>query len=109
MGAEGRSVAGVAAEGGVSAADDVARCGVVNCKLPRMMGQVLCIEHRPKPLTLREAIANGPKFLLPDQEWGGGPPPCCATCRTNQGELDGVTGLCIGCWRAWRFSMGSKS
>lgn len=90
----------VDAAGSVSA-DDVARCGVAGCQLPRLMGQVVCIEHKPKPLTFRESVAaGGPRFQ--------GEPGACVTCVAAS-EVDKSTGLCVDCFRPWRFGAGRKS
>jgi hypothetical protein len=80
------------------------RCAVNDCRLPRQPGQYLCIEHKPKPPSLRESIASGPRFTA------YAPNDCvCASCQETDGVLDHATNLCRPCWRAWRFSTGAKS
>jgi hypothetical protein len=79
------------------------RCAVNDCRLPRQLGEFLCIEHKPKPPSLRESIASGPKYKDTD-----GNAICSVCCQPDTG-VDATTGLCLGCWRAWRFSMGAKS
>lgn len=72
----------------------------MDCKLPPMAAQLLCVDHKPKPLTLRERIENGPKF---DAMMGG---PCIACGEDEIGaERDSSTRLCRPCWRSWRWSM----
>jgi hypothetical protein len=86
------------------------RCAVNDCRLPRQPGEYLCIEHKPKPPSLRESIASGPRFM-PAKPDG----PKCIACggasaQTEPGaEVDAATGLGPNCWRAWRFSTERKS
>ena len=84
-----------------------ARCGIAGCKLPPMVGQVVCIEHKRKPLTLKQSIAAGPKF---ESTWPGNGVMCsaCGDGEKDPGNVDATTGLGIRCWRAWRFSMEPK-
>lgn len=76
------------------------QCAVVDCKLPPMAGQVLCADHKPKPLTLRERIAKGPRFDEDTPDRDG------ARCVCGDGVTvrDKLTSLCRPCWRAWRWS-----
>lgn len=92
----------------MTAPSDSARCAFVGCKLPRLMGQVWCVEHKPKPLTFKEGIAAGPKFEAArddsDEKGTLGCPAC-----DEVAVFDKRTGLCRKCWRAWRFSTERKS
>ena len=78
------------------------RCAFIGCHAAPVVGQPLCGEHRLKPLTTREAIAEGPRF-----EPVVGRCIACgeALAQTEPGnEVDRVSGLGPNCWRAWRWS-----
>ena len=79
---------------------EVNRCAFVGCHAAPLVGQTLCGEHRLKPLTTREAIAEGPKFdeEIPDRDGAR------CVCGDGANQRDRATGLCRVCWRIWRWS-----
>lgn len=81
----------------MSAPSDSARCAFAGCKLPRLMGQVWCVEHKPKPLTFKESVASGRKFEVVKAN------AVCPACQ-ELADFDKGTGLCLLCWRVYRFS-----
>lgn len=86
-------------------ADASVRCGIAGCKLPRLMGQAVCVEHKSKPLTFKEGIAAGPRFAAASET---AVPPICVACGLL-GDVDLATRLGRCCWSSWRFSMERKS
>lgn len=76
-----------------------ARCAIAGCVLPPTVGEVFCVDHKRKPLGLRESIAAGPRFECTEL----GEPFRCPACGARE-YGDRATGLCLTCWRAWRWS-----
>lgn len=74
------------------------RCREPGCKKLRTFGQAFCGTHEKPPLTLKQQIASGPRFVAVTSVV-----PC--VCGSSGGQfVDEDSGLCLKCWRHWRWS-----
>lgn len=75
---------------------DHGQCPIPGCLRPAAKPDVLCYGH----LTEKSVIGSGPAFM------GNlsGKLINCPACSYTTDEPDVRTGLCVRCWRAWRFN-----
>jgi hypothetical protein len=79
------------------------RCSYLDCQARPAPGLDRCEAHRFRPQTVKEAIAAGPKWDPVDAESSVKLVACATGCSLVP-KIDRETGLCLVCWRVWRFA-----